>query len=100
MESETATAPAPEVGLLATAEIKSVLRQALGGAATEAQLDAAVARLWAAEFQKWEQLPPEVDPEMGYNFRFLSCGVDPLARPPGSARWRHVPCVRAARATL
>ena len=73
MKTGTDTAPAPEVGLLATAEIKSVLREALGGTLTEAQLDAAVARLRAAELEKWEQLPPGIDPDMGYNYRFLSC---------------------------
>ncbi|HET7767986.1 MAG TPA: hypothetical protein VFN74_04365 [Chloroflexota bacterium] len=74
MEIATDTTIAtPEVGLLAADEVKSVLRDALGGAATEAQLDDAVARLQAAEVAKWEQLPPEIDPDMGYNFRFLSC---------------------------
>ena len=72
-QTDTKPAPASEVGLLATAEIKSELREALGARVTEAQLDAAVARLQAAELQKWEQLPPGIDPDMGYNFRFLSC---------------------------
>jgi hypothetical protein len=73
MKTGTDRAPASEVGLLATAQMKSELREALGGAVSEAQLDAAVARLQAAELRKWDQLPPGIDPDMGYKFRFLSC---------------------------
>ena len=68
-----ATAVPAERGLLSDEEVKEVLRAALGAAAGDAQLEAAVAALRAAEAAKWEQLPPEIDPDMGYHYRFLSC---------------------------
>ena len=67
-------APAVEgAGLLDEAETAEALRSALGGQISEAQLQAAVAALKAAEVAKWEQLPPEINADMGYHFRFLSC---------------------------
>ncbi|HEU5318328.1 MAG TPA: hypothetical protein VFX49_19610 [Chloroflexota bacterium] len=62
-----------EPGLLSADETKAVLRGALGTAVGEAALDQAVAALEAAQARRWEALPPEIDPDMGYNFEFLSC---------------------------
>ncbi len=50
-----------------------MLRAALGSVAGDEQLEAAVAALRAAEAARWEQLPPEIHPDMGYHYRFLSC---------------------------
>jgi hypothetical protein len=68
-----APAVANEVGLLSAEEMKEVLRAALGGMADDERLEAAVAGLRAAEAARWEQLPPEIHPDMGYHYRFLSC---------------------------
>ncbi len=62
-----------EVGLLSAEEMKEVLRAALSGAVSDEQLEAAVAALRAAEAARWEQLPPEIHPDMGYHYQFLSC---------------------------
>ena len=62
-----------EMGLLSAEETKSVLRTAFGAAIQEESLDAAIAALQAAQAEKWEQLPPGIDPDMGYNYHFLSC---------------------------
>jgi hypothetical protein len=70
-------APVPgggERGLLSDEEITGVLRGALRDyLVSDALLAEAVAALRAAEAARWEQLPPEIDPDMGYHYRFLSC---------------------------
>ena len=67
------TAAPAERGLLSDQEVTDALRAALGTTVGDAQLAAAVAALRAAEAATWEQLPPEINPDMGYNYRFLSC---------------------------
>ena len=75
VDAPTAPAPAPgDGGLLSDEEIAGALRGALRGAAvSDAQLAAAVAAIRAAEAAKWQQLPPEIDADMGYHYGFLSC---------------------------
>lgn len=60
-------------GLLSDAELIATLRAALGPAVGDAELGRAVASIRDSEAAKWEQLPPEIDPDMGYNYEFLSC---------------------------
>jgi hypothetical protein len=70
-----APAPAPgDSGLLSDEEIVGALRAALrGDVVSDAHLAEAVAAIRAAEAAKWQQLPSEIDPDMGYHYRFLSC---------------------------
>jgi hypothetical protein len=69
----TPAEPIAGTGLLSDEQTAAVLRGALGGAVTEAQVQAAVAALREAAQRGWDQLPPEISPDMGYNFQFLSC---------------------------
>jgi len=58
---------------LSDEEVIDILRGALGTVVGSRQLAAAVAALRAAEAAKWEQLPPEINPDMGFNYGFLPC---------------------------
>lgn len=60
-------------GLLSDEEVKAALRSALGSAAGDDELTAALAAIRAAEAAKWEQLPPEINAEVGLNFPFAVC---------------------------
>jgi hypothetical protein len=61
-------------GLLSDEELIGAMRAALPGyVISDAQLQDAVNAIRAAEAVKWEQLPPEIDQDMGYHYRFLSC---------------------------
>jgi hypothetical protein len=73
-ESAAPVLASAETGLLSDAEMVGILRGALRGyVVSDAQLQVAFAAIRAAEAAKWEQLPPEIDPDMGYHYRFLSC---------------------------
>jgi hypothetical protein len=73
MTASPVEAPAGAFGLLSAEEAKEALRAALGESVADQQLDAAIAALHAAEAARWEVLPPDINPDMGYNFQFLSC---------------------------
>jgi hypothetical protein len=60
-------------GLLDLEETTAVLRRALGDGVREDQIRAAAAAIKVAEEARWEALPPGINPDMGYNFDFLSC---------------------------
>jgi hypothetical protein len=61
-------------GLLSDEELTGVLRDALRDyPVSDALLAEIVAGIRAAEAAKWEPLPPEIHPDMGYHYRFLSC---------------------------
>lgn len=62
-----------DAGLLTDAEIAEALRAALGEGVAGAQLAAASAALRAAEAAKWEQLPPEIHPDVGFHYGFVRC---------------------------
>lgn len=62
-----------DLGLLSDQEVKDALRLALGDAVGDDRLDAAVAAIRAAEAAKWEQLPPEINEDLGLNFPFAVC---------------------------
>jgi len=61
-----------EFGLLSSEEMVAILRETLGAEVPEERLRAAVAALKAAAGQRWEMLPTDISPDMGYNF-FVSC---------------------------
>jgi len=62
-----------EVGLLRPDETAAILHQTLGNLVPEARLTAAASALRVAVDARWEQLPPEINPDMGFNFPFLAC---------------------------
>jgi len=49
------------------------LRQSLGNFVPEERLTAAALALQGAIDARWEQLPPEINPELGFHFPFLVC---------------------------
>jgi hypothetical protein len=68
------TQAAQSGGLLSDEELTGVLRGALWDyLVSDALLAEIVAGIRAAEAAKWEPLPPEIHPDMGYHYRFLSC---------------------------
>lgn len=67
------SAVSAEQGLLTDEEAIAILRRALGDAVSGAQLSAAVASIHEAVAAKWEQLPPEIHADMGFNYQFLAC---------------------------
>jgi hypothetical protein len=62
-----------DAGLLTDAEIAAALRAALGEGVTDAQVAAAGATLRAAEAARWEPLPPEIHPDVGFHYGFVRC---------------------------
>ncbi len=61
------------VGLLRPDETVALLRQTLGDLVPEERLKAAASTLQGAVDARWEQLPPEINPEVGFHFPFLVC---------------------------
>jgi hypothetical protein len=64
--------PATEVGLLSVEETVSTLQQVLGDIVPEDRLREAAFVLKQAEAARWEALPPDINPDMGFNF-FVVC---------------------------
>ncbi len=62
-----------DLGLLTDEEVMGALRSALGDVMGDEQLGAAVTAIRSAEAAKWEQLPPEINAEVGLNFPFAVC---------------------------
>ena len=69
--AETFTPPAR--GLLDAEAVTHVLQVTLGDFVSKERLRAAAEALQAAVDDQWEQLPPSIHPEVGFNFPFLVC---------------------------
>ena len=62
-----------EAELLTPQEVAETLRSALGPDVSEDQIARAASALQMAQAERWEQLPKDINPDMGFNLGFLPC---------------------------